>query len=165
MIAIAWLVGLALFIALLFNFPRRTSMIGGAVIGVVLLVLTGVLIYDYFEKQEERARLKQINTTAVYSPETCSSDKPIALTIENGTDRTVVQASFIIQGLRTGYSNALYDSGFAKLTSDKILAPGESHTSCWAVPKVIVSIAKSVLEENPPETLDWSIKNFIPVFE
>ncbi|MDF2114859.1 hypothetical protein PY365_04690 [Roseiarcaceae bacterium H3SJ34-1] len=137
-----WIVGGAITVAIcLLAFPKQAVWI---LAGVVLAV--GALIFYFvqdsrrtaeLEKQlaEQRAReFAQIEVTAGGDATACpDSGMPIAVTIKNGSaTQTLKAVTFNLEGHRRGFSSVV--SSARNLSSDKIIEPGGSYTTCWPLP-------------------------------
>ena len=115
----AWVIGIGIFLFLLFVFPR-------AMVGLIVLCGVGIggfLLWDKI-KTDERARLRaSVTVTVTHDLERCSPEHPLFVQIHNGSEGTIEKVSFGIEGNRAGYSDPLYDSsgsGYQSYSSDKI---------------------------------------------
>jgi len=155
----AWVIGIGIFLFLLFVFPR-------AMVGLIILcgvVIGGWLLWDKI-KSEERARKRSaVSITVTHDLEMCSPEHPLLVRILNGADDTVEKVKFGIEGRRAGYSDPLYDS-FRGYSSDRIIASGAEWASCWALPQKDYGVSEQRIALNPPETLVWTVRNISPIF-
>ena len=156
----AWVIGIGIFLFLLFAFPR-------AMVGLIVLcavVIGGFLLWDNI-KTDARARLRAaVTVTISHDLELCSPEYPLFIRIHNGSEDTVEKVSFGIVGNRAGYSDPLYDSGYLGYSSDKIIASGEGWASCWTLPRTAYGTSEQRLALYLPETLVWTVKNSSPTF-
>jgi hypothetical protein len=156
----AWVIGIGIFLFLLFAFPR-------AMVGLIVLCGVGIggfLLWDKI-KTDERARLRAaVTVTVTHNIERCSPEYPLFIRIQNGSEDTVEKVSFGIEGNRAGYSDPLYDSGYQGYSSDKIIASGEGWANCWTLPRTAYGTSEQRLALYLPETLVWTVKNSSPTF-
>lgn len=156
----AWVIGVGIFLLLLFAFPR-------AIVGLIILCVVLIGSYQLWMKieQDERAKKKaSVTVTVNYDLERCRPEYPLFVRIQNGADDTVEAVSFGVAGRRAGYSNPIYESRFLEYSSDRIIASGDSWTSCWALPDPAYSASEQKIEQNPPETLVWTVEHTSPSF-
>ena len=143
-----WIVGIGIFLLLLFSFPRQT----GVFLLVVILFSAGLfgwLFYKDHKRIEEHRREKfSILISAEFNTKSCTVDFPISISITNTYSRTLQKVSFELAGYREGYSSPIYRSLTYK--SDRIIRPGETYVACWAVPNLEYGAQK-----HPPEGLIW----------
>ena len=157
----AWVIGIGIFLFLLFAFPR-------AVVGLIALCGVGIGGFFLWNKIEtdERNRLRaSVTVTVTHDLERCSLEYPLLVRIHNGSENAVEKVSFGIEGNRAGYSDPLYDSGYLGYSSDKIIAGGEGWTSCWTLPRQAYGTSEQRIALYPPETLVWTVTGSSPVFE
>ena len=139
-----WIVGIGIFLFLLFMFPRQT----GVTIG--LLVALGAAIAGYFYLQDQFAQRKesQILISASFDASVCSDPKfPLSLRIHNGANTALDKLSIRVFANRNGFSDELYNDFYS---SDKIMQSGENYSACW-------SLSDYKLKElgMPPAYLNW----------
>ena len=156
----AWVIGIGIFLFLLFAFPR--TMVG-------LLVLCGVaiggfLLWTKIENDERARKRASVTVTVSYDLDRCSPEYPLFVQIQNRSDNTVEKVSFGIEGHRSGFSDAIYDSGYLGYSSDRIIASGNSWANCWTIPRKAYGASEQRVALNPPETLVWTVKNTSPTF-
>ena len=156
----AWVVGIGIFLFLLFAFPRSM----GALIVLCGLAIGGFLLWQKLEIDNRARERAAISITVSYDLERCSSDFPLFIEIVNGSDRTLEAVSFGIEGRRTGYSEPLYDSGYLGYSSDRIIASNDGWANCWTLPRQAYGASDQIIALNPPDTLTWSAKNPSPRF-
>jgi hypothetical protein len=158
--ALAWVIGIGGALFLLFRFPRPS------LIFIVVLVAIGVAVGGFFYVQGQLAKSKAAKVTGkiFYDLEKCSSEYPLWVGILNESDDTVEKFSFTIKGHLEGYSDPLYDSGYAGNSSDRIVASGEGVTACWTLPREAYGASEERIAVNPPETLVWTVENIRPTF-
>lgn len=156
----AWVVGIGVFLFLLFAFPRAM----GGLIVLCGLVIGGFLLWEKLERDNRARESAAISIIVSYDLERCSSDFPLFVGVVNGSDRTLEAVSFGIEGHRTGFSRAVYDSGYLGYSSDRIVSSGDGWGNCWSLPRQAYDVSEQTLSLNPPSTLTWSAKNVSPTF-
>jgi len=134
--AIAIIIGLAVLLFFLVNYPTKTLQTGCA--AAALIVCGVVAMWYFFEARPNRIlteRLEKVLVTVRYAPETCSAEAPLRVAITNTGRETVARVTWSMQVFRPGYSSnvAEYSSGYE---SDRILKRGESIQICVAVPSL-----------------------------
>lgn len=142
----AWALG-AVAVIMIFLLSRKA---GVAMIALLSLVYLGLwLFYD-----EQSAGMPSNGSVAI----TVSSDarlcptpgEPISVVFENTSDKPLENAAFTLIAKKSGHSSVIYR---ALLRSDKIIAPGDSYSTCYGLnPR---SFANST-ETYDPRNLDWS---------
>jgi hypothetical protein len=156
----AWVIGIGIFLFLLFAFPR-------AIVGLIVLcgvIIGGALLWDKI-KTDERARLRAaVTVTVAHDLEQCSPEYPLFVRINNGSENTVEKVSFGVDGNRAGYSDPIYESDYQGYSSDKIIARGDSWSTCWTLPRTAYGTSEQMLALHLPETLVWTVKNISPRF-
>lgn len=136
MTALAIIIGLAVLVFFLVQYPKKTLQIGCA--AAALLVCGVVAMWYFFEARPNRIlteRLEKVLVAVRYAPETCTAEAPLSVAIKNTGRETVAKITWSIQVFRPGYSSniAEYSSGYS---SDRILARGESFQMCVPVPSL-----------------------------
>ena len=157
MIAIAWIVGIGIFLWLLFSFPKR---MGTVMTGGILAVATvaGILIaYFTYSDSKKDQRIAAIEARVEFSSEKCGKENPLRVGFSNGSNVTIREITFRVKGFRKNYSKPLYDSGYLGFSTDRIVAAGEDFSECWRVPNKEPGITEKVFSENPPAQLQWTI--------
>jgi hypothetical protein len=155
-----WIVGVGVFLVLLFVFPRAM----GGLIVLCGLVIGGFLLWTKLESDSRAREREAVSITATYDIARCSPEYPLLISIGNGSSKTIEAISFGIEGHRTGYSAPLYDSGYAGYSSDRIITRGSSWVTCWSLPRQVYGVSEQSVDLNPPNTLIWSAKNQSPRF-
>lgn len=122
----AWVVGIGIFLFLLFAFPKQ-------IVGVIVFIaLAGLALWAYIEAQsnaaaKERARI----VTSVNASNGCSDPEyPIGVTFSNGTDKRITEIGFTLAATRRGYSSSVYSR---YLTNDRIMNAGQVYFGCWRI--------------------------------
>ncbi len=143
-----WVAAVGVGLLLLFMFPKQM----GIVAGVAALAAAAIVTLMYLEHQrgleEQRRREEGIELSAFYDTILCPPEHPIVITIRNNYTETLQALTFKLGGYRPDYSSPVYfDQSYS---SDRILAPGESHSWCWAVPTLQYGA-----QEAPPADLQW----------
>lgn len=119
-----WIVGIGIGLFLLFRFPIKVLSLAA----VIALVVGGVLGYYWIEERMRKGETARVTIEAEYDSQGCSSDYPIAIRFTNGSRRTVEETYFYLRSYRQGHSSPITSDSYS---SDKILVPGETFTSCW----------------------------------
>ncbi len=128
------------------------------------LVMIGAPVFGYtylpglLTKQPEPI----VSGTVTYDLTACRLEYPLLVEIKNGTDDVLTWVSFNVEGRREGYSATLYDSGYSRYSSDRIIASGHVDTSCWSLPQVYYGRHGEIY---PPEKLIWTIDNIRSKFD
>jgi hypothetical protein len=91
--------------------------------------------------------------TVKFDTAACSSEFPLHVIVTNMALKTVYRVDWDFAAYRPGYSGDLIDfsdySSHYHVSSDKILAPGESFSICYRAPKTE--------EGSRAEQLEWTI--------
>ncbi|TIP11458.1 hypothetical protein [Mesorhizobium sp.] len=121
-------------------------------IGAFLLVTCGVggiaLWINNSNKQSE-TRLAKIDSTLRWKEHGCdSSDYPLALRVQNNSDRTIIGLELDTRAYRPNYSNNV--AGGRPFETDRIIRPGEIFLTCLSQPPLN--------GDYDPSTLTWSGK-------
>lgn len=126
------------------------------------MIVAFVSGYTYLPKLLIEQPEPIVSGTVTYDLKACSLEYPLLVEIKNGTDDVLTWVSFNVEGRREGYSATLYDSGYRKYSSDRIIASGHVDTDCWSLPKVYYG---RYGETHPPEKLIWTIDDIRPRFD
>ena len=160
----AWVIGIGIFLFLLFAFPRPVV---GLIVGLVVLcgvVIGGFSLWEKIKNDERAQKYAAVSVTVTRDLERCSPEYPLLVHIVNGSEDTVAKISFDILGHLAGYSDPLYDSGYGYYSSDRIIASGSEWTNCWPLPQQASGASEQRIALNPPESLIWSVKTKRPTF-
>jgi len=139
-------------IFLVLAFPKQAVILIGLAVALVLILLSGLYIMDRFEKRQQSL----IEVTVVFDPAGYSSQYPLRVTIKNNSSKLVEKVDWQFAAFSPGHSTNLID-GYASMSTDKILASGESTTLFYRVPKLKAEELKAAM-------LDWSISYKRAVF-
>ena len=136
MIQILIIIGIVLI--LIFKFPKQISIL------LIILIIGIIGIYFYFKsekKQQERIEIernKQVEAVTIqikYSPQGCSLEYPLSVTINNASSKILHNLKWQIGGKKQGFSkNIVKNSIDNDYNSDKILNPKQIYTLCYQVP-------------------------------
>ncbi len=157
----AWVIGIGIFLFLLFAFPR-------AMVGLIVLcgvAIGGFLLWTKIENDERARKRATVSVTVAYDLERCSPEFPLFVQILNRSDDTLEKVSFAIEGHRAGYSEPIYDSGYLGYSSDRIITGGDGWANCWTLPRKAYGASEQRVALNPPETLVWTVTNTSPTFQ
>ena len=156
----AWVVGIGIGLALLFSYPKQML----SLVGVLAVLGGAALLYvmnaDSKRAQEAQARRASIYISVKFDPTTCSDSFPLAVTIENTFNKTLLSVNFDLVGKRSGYSDPILKTPYS-VKSDKIILSGGIHTACWSVPEPSYGTSNSV----PPDALEWTAEYAYADFE
>jgi len=170
-VVIAILVG---YVAVLVNYPKQT--LGSTAVLVIALVIgISALIQNEREsnaryqaerraaqaREEAAARAeevqrKAVETTILYSVKTCGATQPLAVTVRNGSSRTLYAIDFSLTAHWRGHSTNLLKYGDMYMKWDRILAPSESATLCYSLPR---SVAESGTRESNELVFEFLSQN------
>jgi hypothetical protein len=136
MTALAVVFGVGMFIVLLIRNPAAVGLIvAGLVVVVAGIGILGYAINKTANEQyrrrliEHRQALDSVPTSVRHDTRVCSPTHPLAVTTHNMSNRRLLEVRFSIRGYRPGYSKPVAE--MLNLSSDRILAPGETGTECW----------------------------------
>ena len=90
----AWGVGIGLFVALLFAFPRAT----GGVLLFVAVTLGAIFLWNQQQTKKRAQQRAAVTVSAAYDLRSCQVEHPIRVTINNGSDRSVLKVTFKVAG-------------------------------------------------------------------
>lgn len=124
----AWVVGIGLFLLLLFAFPKQV----GVLIGLVCLIAAGIGLYIYLQNEMAARERAKISAFASVYPSCSDPNFPLLIDFTNNSKKRVMKIFFDIRGYREGFSDAI--AGDYSRSSDRIIEPGASYTSCWTYP-------------------------------
>ena len=140
-----WLVLALLLLIIARLWPRAIFFI----LGSAVLVGGGVFLWT----RHIDAQRAQIEITVRYAPGTCPVDRPLNVTTVNKAVAPLERLSFSIHAKMPGYSRVITPYTYKQYESDKILAPDESHSACYAMPPMSRD-ADSAAVDNA--MLEWS---------
>lgn len=142
-----WLLLLAvLLIVLVKVWPRGLWLFTG----LAVLITAGVL---YAEHKETRT-LEQIQIDVTYAPELCPHDRPLQVSFANTAATPLEKLLFSIHARIPGYSSIVTPYTYRQYESEKILAPGESFSTCYPIPL----LSRTPAAQSSPAELEWSAK-------
>jgi hypothetical protein len=102
---------------------------------VLILVVAGVLGYEYYQSQYWQGQKGLVLVEIEYSEAECKEDRPLQVTATNGSAYIVNKIEWDLGLFNPGYSTDLVTSGYHEFSHDKILKQSESWKYCIAVPK------------------------------
>jgi hypothetical protein len=145
-----WVIGIGLALFLVFALPRQML----AVIGMLVMGVGGLFAWlEYTDYRQTRDR-DSVVLVATFEPESCAPDYPIRVKISNTNTKTLLAVSFGLAGFLQDQRDPVYQ-GLA-MASNRVIAPGESHEACWAVPRMN--------EATAPALLSWKATVSYPTF-
>lgn len=113
-------------IVLILMFPRAAGFI-------FLLLVCGVVALFWNIHRNETARkaiLQKMQMEAEYDEKGCSTAYPILVTLHNRSPAMVTSYSLDVIAQIPGRSSVVLTQS---IEDDKIIAPGKSYSSCWAI--------------------------------
>ncbi|MBO3759978.1 hypothetical protein J5J10_09295 [Ciceribacter sp. L1K23] len=124
----AWALAAAVLIVLILALLSRRA---AAIVIAVALVVGGVVWLVTDRQDEERAaEMSAVTARADINPGICADPaRPVLVAFTNAADRPVLKLSFDLTARLRGHSTLAYR---AFLRSDRIIAPGETVTTCQA---------------------------------
>lgn len=140
-----WWLALAVILALIVYFWPKGLWI---VLSLALVLVSGVIFWNKHEESEKATAA----FTVVYAPDQCPKQKPMQVTLKNGSERTLERALFTIRASLPGFSSEVTPYTYQQNAMDKILAPGEEYTDCYPVPV----LTRSVRESTSLDALQWN---------
>lgn len=147
-----WIFGiicLIIFIIILINFPKQTL-----IVFFSLILLIVFLWYKYITvpDQYRKSITDKVSVTVLYNVATCNYYSPLFITIINNSNKTITKVSWDVNTYVPGYSTDI--SGWPNnYSSDKILKPGESWSSCYTLPSNLNN------KNHDPGSLKYGISN------
>lgn len=137
LLALSWLILLVLY-------PRRALPISLIALIALGLVASWVLWQDHREKRN----LAYLETRITYAPDQCSADRPLAMTLKNGSKAALVELRWEVAAYRPGetvnLARPMYDTPHYRGPSG--LLPGETWTSCLPLPNLRSGYRANTLE-------------------
>jgi uncharacterized membrane protein len=148
--SMAWVIGIGIFLFLLFAFPKQ--------IGFIILCIVGVCIFYYVKAEHDSKRkselISMIKHRAAADSKLCSDPNyPISVGFLNDTNKTINRISFILSSKREGFSSNISTS---YLDSDKILKPNEGYVNCWSLSSYDLQYGK--LKDYKISDLKWNVE-------
>ncbi len=141
---ILWLILAAILIVTVRLWPRAIVFI----LIAVAVVGTGIFAWTR-HIDSERA---QIAISVTYDPSGCPAARPMSVTIRNTSPLPLERVTFSIHARKPGYSSVVTPYTYKQYESDKIIAPGESFSTCYPKP-LMDRDAKAGTDE---ASLEWS---------
>jgi hypothetical protein len=142
-----WIVGIGIFLFLLFMFPRQT----GVTIGILVGIAVAIAGYFYLQEQADIKRRALVSIDVAYGGTVCTDPNfPLSLVIHNNSDAALDKLSIDVTANRVGFSDNVF---FEYFSSDKILRPNEYYSACWRLDDY-----KLKALQYPPTTLTWNAK-------
>ncbi|MBP1844666.1 hypothetical protein J2046_002925 [Rhizobium petrolearium] len=141
----AWIIG-AVAVITTFWFSRKA---GAVVLGILAAIYVG-LFFTAERGDHQVQSNRPVSIVAGPDPQRCPDPStPVAVTFTNTTDRTLQEISFSLIARQSGHSSTIYR---AYHRSDKIVAPGESFSTCYGLNPL--SFSNRTIQYNARE-LDW----------
>lgn len=125
---------LLIWLVLLLRFPRIMLPVSGVLIGLGLLLATGVGIKQWLDGRQ----VDKLDISIRYAPDTCEFGKPLSVRIANQGSRTANHISWRLQANQPGYNTNLLDVSMADAVyqTDQALPPGEQWQRCYSTPRL-----------------------------
>lgn len=140
---------LILWIIIIIKFPKQTI-----IISISLILLCILLWYQYITipERNRKAINDSVSVTISYSVALCNHGYPLSVTVKNNSHKTITKVSWDVNIYISGYSTDI--SGWPNnYSSDKILRPGESWSSCYKLPSNLNA------KNHDPSSLKYEISN------
>lgn len=154
----AWIVGIGIFLALLFKFPKQVGILAFSLVVIGGVLFAYVSYTDKKASEEFRTKQQAVTMWAFYNEEKCSKEFPILVRINNGYSVTLLEVSFSLSGYREGYSRPVYEANY--LVSDRIVAPQQMQETCWSLPRLSAGETGGL-----PSALNWRAEVSYPTYE
>lgn len=155
-----WVVGIGIYAFLLFQYPKKTVILTSIMVFIVTLIVGYIYLDDYLRKKRGAA----IRIAVSFDLWKCSSEYPLLITIKNDSGSIMNSVKFSLEGIRSGYSDPIYESSFQQYRTDKIIRSGESYENCWKVPQLSYERPGGDKERFPPQNLNWQASWISPRF-
>lgn len=125
----AWVVGIGVFLFLLFAFPKQV----GSIILLIILAVGAFWLY-LSQEQEANARRKAKILTVAGADSVCNDPEfPLKIQFTNTSDEKLLRVSYSLEGFQPGYSDVVV-SDYLR-SSDRIMQPGDVYSACWRYPE------------------------------
>ncbi len=156
----AWVVGIGIFLFLLFLFPRPVISL------IILCAVAGgaLFLYYYLGDKRRGSKIAGIDITVNYNIPKCSKDYPLEIRIKNNSGSTINKIRFNLAGYREGFSEPIYGTGYDKYETDKIIPIGKTLWMCWKIPKLSYGKSEAGNTAYPPKSMIWKASDFYPDF-
>lgn len=143
---IRWLLLAAFLLLIIRLWPRTLAfiLVASTVVG------TGVFFWTR-HLEDERA---QIAISVRYDGAGCPAAKPLLVTFLNSSPAPLERVTFSIHAKVPGYSRVVTPYTYKQYESDKVLAPGEAFSACYAKP--LMDRDRSNSEVGDAADLEWS---------
>lgn len=141
----AWAIGTVAVVVIIL-FSRKAGL---AAVAFLSLVYFGLWI---FSNQQGTAipSNRTVEIAASSDPTLCpAAGEPVSVVFKNNADKPLENASFSLTARKSGHSSVVYR---ASLRSDKIIAPGDSYSTCYGLNPRSFAISTEAYD---PRSLDW----------
>ena len=143
---IRWLILAAFLLVIIRLWPRAL----GFILVASIVVGTGVFVWTR-HLEDERA---QISISVRHDVSGCPAAKPLLVTFQNSSPAPLERVTFSVHAKVPGYSRVVTPYTYKQYESDKILAPGETFSACYAKP--LMDRDRSNSEVGDAAGLEWS---------
>jgi len=157
-----WIVGVGIFLLLLFVFPRqmlRVTALCGAVVA-------GFFLWFYVSDFLETRKRESVSVYVSHDATKCGQASPLFIQIVNESSSTLKKVYFGISAHRAGFSDAVIEE--AGFSSDRII---QSH-GIWRLCLSSIDLNRSLLltamaraQNFTPASLEWSTTSIVPHFQ
>ncbi|KZL11355.1 hypothetical protein [Pseudovibrio sp. Ad26] len=156
-----WIIGIGIFVFLLFKYPRKSLLL------LLFITVSTAIGGGYFFIKDFLAQRKKesVKLSVSYNKTSCSQKFPLEITIENHSGSVMEAVKFSVEGRRSGYSTAIYESGYQGYSSDKIIGAGEGYLTCWSIPKLRYNTPAQYKDRYPPKDMIWNASHISPQFK
>lgn len=128
----AWVIGIGIFVLLLFSFPRQTIALCIGAIVIVAAALIWIHQADVARRETEARERALLGVSVLVDRSICADARfPLVVTIRNNSnEKTLISISISIDAYIPNYSNSVV---FQSIESDRIILPRQIYQTCWAV--------------------------------
>lgn len=123
-----WIAAAIVFLFFAVKYPKPTFIAAGAVAGVGAVAVAAHFALEAYAEGPQR----RIATTVEIGADACPTiERPLALTIHNRSNRTVIRSYVEVSGYIPERSTRITQTG--RTTDDRIIKPSETYDLCLPV--------------------------------
>lgn len=140
---------LLIWLVLLVRFPRIMLPVSGILLALILLLAS---VFGIQQWRAER-QTSQVSISINYAPEHCDFGKPLAVTVNNDSERTLSQLNWQLQAVQPGFHTNLIDISSAanNYQLNQHLQPAAQWRGCYTVPRLRSGYRADDLEYHPAQ--------------
>jgi hypothetical protein len=110
-----------------------------AIAGIVVVGFA-IFVADWWDRKFNPPLTELVTASIAYDPKGCGRERPLSITFQNGSNKTVREVQFnLIVHEPDRSTNLNTESGW---TSDFIISPHSVVGSCWSLPSLEASPSK-----------------------